>query len=332
MRDCRFGAKAPLEESKMKRVFAAFALVACSLLVGSDAFAQTGIVRGKITDDKGQALQDAVLLLEFQGGVTRKHETKTNKKGEYTQVGLQPGPYKITVSKDGFVSEVLPPTRIGLGDPTTLPDIKLRPKGAPGTAAAAGDPAMAEMLGAFKKGVEAFNAGNMEAAEAAYKEVLAKDPTRYEAHHNLGLIYSRKKDLPAAEAAFAKALELKPDYDDAHVSLANAYVAAGQAPKAFEVMTKAAATFPQSGKLQYQVGYLAYNTGKNDEALAALTKAETLDPNNAEIQFYLGMAAVNQNNIPEAAKRLEKYLAMNPTNAQNVTSAKAILPALKPKS
>jgi Tfp pilus assembly protein PilF len=315
----------------MKRFLAAFGLLVLGLLAGSPAFAQsTGTVRGKIVDDKGQPVPDVVILLEYQGGVNRHNETKSNKKGEFAQVGLPPGPYKITVSKDGF-QKVAFDQRISLGEPTTIPDVKLTRPGAAGAAGAAPDKGQAEMLGAFKKGVEAYNAGDMVAAEAAYKEVLAKDPTRYEAYHNLGLIYSRKKDLPAAEAAFNKALEMKPDYDDAYVSLANAYIGAGNTAKAYEIATKAAAAQPQSGKLQYLVGYVAYNTGKADEALAALTKAEALDASNPEIQYYLGMAAVNQNNIPEASKRLEKYLSMNPTNAQNVASAKAILPALKPK-
>ena len=316
----------------MKRFLAALGLLTAVLLAGAPASAQnTGTVRGKIVDDKGQVVQDAVVTIEFQGGMTRKNETKSNKKGEFAQVGLNPGPYKITVSKDGF-QKVVFDQRISLGDPTTLPDIKLVPVGAGGAAGGAADPGQAAMLGAFKKGMDAFNAGDMAGAEAAYKEVIAKDPTRFEAYHNLGLVYSRKKDLPAAEAAFQKALEIKPDYDDAYVNLANAYISNGQTPKAYEIAVKAAAAQPQSGKLQYLVGYVAYNTGKADEAMAALTKAETLDPSNAEIQYYLGMAAVNQNNIPEAAKRLEKYLAMNPTNAQNVAAAKAVLPALKPKS
>ena len=314
----------------MKRFAATLGVLMLGLLAVSPASAQTGSVRGKVVDDKGKPVPDVVIAFDYQGGVNRHNETKSNKKGDYAQVGLAPGAYKITLGKDGY-QKVAFDQRVGLGDPTTIPDIKLVPAAAAAAGGAAPDKGNAEMVGAFKKGMDAYNAGDYVAAEAAYKEVLAKDPTRYEAYHNLGLVYSRKKDLPAAEAAFAKSLELKPDYEDAYVSLANAYISAGQTAKAYEVATKASTAQPQSGKLQYLVGYVAYNTGKSDEAQVALAKAETLDPSNAEIQYYLGMAAVNQNNIPEAAKRLEKYLTMNPTNAQNVAAAKAVLPALKPK-
>ena len=89
----------------MKRVYVAAALVAAGLLLTADAgWAQsTGTVRGRVVDEKGQALPDALVNLDFQGGVTRKFDTKTNKKGEFTQVGLVPGGYRITANKEGYV-------------------------------------------------------------------------------------------------------------------------------------------------------------------------------------------------------------------------------------
>ena len=100
---------------------------ACSSALGllaAPAQAQTGSARGKVLDEQGQPIPDAKVLIEFQGGITRKFETKTNKKGEYMQVGMQPGPYRFTASKEGYqpaVSDV----RIALGDPTPIPDFKL---------------------------------------------------------------------------------------------------------------------------------------------------------------------------------------------------------------
>ena len=67
-------------------------------------------------------------MLEFQGGVTRKCETKTNKKGEFTQVGMYPGNYRITASKDGY-QPAADRHRIAMGEPTYLPDIKLVDQG-----------------------------------------------------------------------------------------------------------------------------------------------------------------------------------------------------------
>ena len=75
----------------MKRLVVAGGLMLGLVLLAGEVSAQTGTARGKVLDDKGQPLEGVKISIEFQGGINRKNETKTNKKGEYTQVGLQPG-------------------------------------------------------------------------------------------------------------------------------------------------------------------------------------------------------------------------------------------------
>jgi len=108
----------------MKRALIAAGLLFVAGLVATPARAQTGTARGKVLDAQGQPLADAKVTIDFQGGITRKFETKTNKKGEYMQVGMQPGPYRVTATKDGYQTAAQD-TRINLGDPTQVPDFKL---------------------------------------------------------------------------------------------------------------------------------------------------------------------------------------------------------------
>src|SRR5690349_20703436 len=99
----------------MKRLLVAGGLMAACLLLGSEAGAQgSGTARGKVMDDKGQAVEGATVVLDYQGGVTRKFTVKSNKKGEFTQVGLPPGPYRVTATKDGYQGGYID-TRISLG-------------------------------------------------------------------------------------------------------------------------------------------------------------------------------------------------------------------------
>jgi len=59
-----------------------------SLVAAVPAFAQsTGMIKGVVTDDKGQPVDGAKVVIEMSGGTGRKFETKTNKKGEYIQIG-----------------------------------------------------------------------------------------------------------------------------------------------------------------------------------------------------------------------------------------------------
>ena len=311
----------------MKRLLIAGAFLLGLALVGAPAHAQTGTARGKVVDDKGQPIAEAKVLLEFTGGVTRKYETKTGKKGEFTQVGMYPGPYKITVTKDGFQGSVID-YRISLGDPTQIPDFKL--VSAAEARKAAGGPSE-ELQSAFKNAVSLTQAGKLDEAEAAYKELVAKQPSIPELYHNLGYIYGQKKDWPKAEEAYKKALELRPIYPDAAAGLARVYQESGQGDKAMELMSKAAGENPADAKAQFNMGIFSLNAGKSEEAIAAFQKALAADPAMVDAYYHLGTLYVGQNKIPEAIQNLEKFLSSNPTNSQNVATAQGLLAALKPK-
>ena len=82
-----------------RRLVSAFALLTV-LAFAAPALAQTGGLRGKITDDKDQPVEGAIVKIEGKN-TARKAEVKTNKKGEYIQIGLFPGEYKVTVEKGG---------------------------------------------------------------------------------------------------------------------------------------------------------------------------------------------------------------------------------------
>jgi tetratricopeptide (TPR) repeat protein len=309
----------------MKRALIAAGLLTGALLLAAPARAQTGTARGKVLDTQGQPIAEAKVLIEYQGGITRKFDTKTNKKGEYMQVGMQPGPYRITASKDGYqpaVSDV----RISLGDPTQIPDFKLATLAQ--ASAAAGNPA-AELRSAFQKAVELQTAGKLDEAEAAYKAILEKAPDVPEVHQNLGSVLAQKKDIAGAEAAFLKALELRPDSSDVSTQLAKLYQENGQPEKAIAVMEKSAGANPADAKAQFNRGIFLLNAYKNEEAIAAFEAAIKADPNMAEAYYRLGALMVGQGKIPEAVQNLEKYLSLNPADAQNVATAQGLLKAIK---
>jgi tetratricopeptide (TPR) repeat protein len=310
----------------MKRAVIAAGLVLGLGLLAAPARAQTGSARGKVLDAQGQPIPDAKVLIEFQGGITRKFEVKTNKKGEYMQVGMQPGPYRFTASKDGYQPGIVDNFRIMLGEPTQIPDFTLL--SAAQVAEQAGSPA-AELKESFTKAVELQAAGKLDEAEAAYKAILEKHPDIPEVHQNLGTVYSQKKDFAAAEAAFTKALELRPESADIATQLARLYQENGQPDKAMEIMAKSAGSNPEDPKAQFNQGIFLLNAGKNEEAIAAFEAAIKADPSMTEAYYRLGALMVGQGKIPEAIANLEKYLSMNPTDTQNVTVAQGLLKALK---
>ena len=301
-----------------------------TLAVGS-SFGQSR-TEGVVLDLDKKPVEGAVVTFEAQFQKLVR-ETKTNKKGEYIQVGLSPGTYKITAEKEGFQTAFVQGYKVGLGDATVIPEMKLvagKTGGQSAAAAAAADKAIAEIRAAVDAAIALVNAGKLAEAETVYADLAAKNPTIPQLYYNLGVVQMQAKKPAESEASFLKAIEVKPDYADAHSALVNLYLGTGQGAKAVEYTQKAAAANPQDPKAQYQAGYALFNSGKHDEAVEALKKAEALDPSNAEIHFYLGSIAVGKNDVAECAARMEKYLAAAPTGP-NAATANGLLSVCKPK-
>ena len=320
----------------MKRLLVAGGLMLACLLAGTDAGAQgSGTARGKVVDEKGQTIEGATIVLDFQGGVTRKFTVKSNKKGEFTQVGLPPGPYRVTASKDGYQG-TFTDARIALGQPSDLGNFQMtsaagKVNTGAGTAADL-EKANAELRKMATDAEALVTAGKHDEAVAAFEALLAKGvASPADVHLRIGQVYADKKDYANAEMAFLKALELKPDNVRAKMELANVYQVSGKGDKAAELMASAQAGAAGDANALYAAGIVHVNAGRYPEAAEQLKKAIAIDPNIADAYYHLGTIAVNQNNAADAVANLEKYLSLNPTNAQNVATAQALIKALKPQ-
>jgi len=303
----------------MKRLLAAVAALA---LLSSPAFAQTGGVRGKILDDKGAPLEGVDVTMEFQGGVTMSFETKTNKKGEFVQIGLRPGTWKFTYKKEGY-GPFVSPYRISLGEATILPEMKL----VSANGAASGGGGADDIQKSFAAAVAKLQGGDLDGAVADFDAIIVNHPSLPEAYYNKAFALSRKKDYTAAEAALNRALEVKADYADARILLSNIYTAQGMNDKAVEVLSGGASG--DDPKQLFNLGLTLLNSGKNDEATAAFLKTEAADPKHAEAQYYLAIAALNGGKTEECVTRLEKYLQLGPQDEKNKSAATNLLGALK---
>jgi len=304
-------------------------LMALVLVATTEAAAQAGAVRGKVVDSKGMPIVEAQILIEYQGGVTRKLTTKTNKKGEYTQVGMGPGRYKFTISKEGMQPVTLE-QKVSMGEATQIPEMTLQSLSAAAKVAApVADPAADLLRESYAKAAALLAEKKYPEAEAAFLDLAVKNPTVPEIHYSLGQIHDQKKDWASAEASYRKALELKPTFNDASIALVGMYQRSGQADKAGQLMSKTAGENTGDPNVQFNLGVTYLNANKNEEALAAFTKAAELKPDMAEAHYRMGTIAVGMGKIDDAVKHLEKYLSLNPTDAQNTATAKGLIGALK---
>lgn len=251
------------------------ALIA-SLIAAVPAFAQsTGMVKGVVMDDKNQPVPDAKVTLEMVGGTGRKFETKTNKKGEYIQIGLASGQYKVVAEKDKLGSA---PATVGVRANTTQ-EANLMLAMASAAATKEAQAKNAAITKTFDEGVQLSNAGNHDAAIAKFQEAIAIIPTCYNCYNNIAYSYTAKKDFTNAEAAYKKSIEVKADDAAAYVGLAGIY----------------------------------FNTGKAADAQPLVEKAVSLDPSNPDAHYIYGMTLV-ATDAAKAKAQFEEFVKLAPTS------------------
>jgi Tfp pilus assembly protein PilF len=311
--------------------------------VAAPAFAQSGQIKGKVTDAKDQPVEGATVLIENIDKGARPITTKSNKKGEYIQVGLYPGQYRITAQKDDL--KVTQEVRVSLD--MLVHDIKLVSGGggAGGTASkedVAKAKAKAEaMTKAFADGVAFSNEGKNDEAVAKFMEVATAIPNCAECYANIGTVQTKAKKYDEAEAAFKKSIEMKPDFAEAYNGLANLYnvqkkfdLAAEAGKKAMELASAApagaagAAGAGPSAAASFNQGVILWNANKFAEAKVQFEAAAKADPNLADAQYWLGMAKLNGGDMAGAKPNFEAYLKLAPTG-QYADTAKSIVASIK---
>jgi tetratricopeptide (TPR) repeat protein len=315
-------------------------LVACaavfSLAIAMPVTAQsTGMVKGVVKDAQGNPVDGAKVTIEMTEGVSRHFETKSNKKGEFIQIGLQGGPYKVTAEKDKVVSNTAE-VRVSISRPAEA-NLVLGAAGASPAAAKEAAAKNAELKKVFEEGVAASRAGNHDDAITKFNAAAALNPSCYDCYYNIAFSESQKKDYDKAEAAYKKAIEIKPDYAEAYSGLANIYnatrkfdQAATASAKAMELGGGAGAAAGGGGNADamFNQGVILWNAGKVAEAKKQFEGAVAANPNHAESHYQLGMALVNEGNLAGAATEFETYLKLAPTGP-NAATAKGILASLK---
>ncbi len=260
-----------------------------SLIAAVPAFAQsTGMLKGIVNDDKGQPVPDARVIIEMNGGTGRKFETKSNKKGEYIQIGLASGSYKVTAEKEKLGSA---PVTVSIRANTTQ-EAHLMLAMASASAAKEVQAKNAAITKTFDEGVQLSNGGQHEQAIAKFNEAVAIIPTCYNCYNNIAFSYTALKDYAKAEEAYKKSIEVKADDAAAYVGLAGIY----------------------------------FNTGKAADAKPLVEKAVTLDPNNPDAHYIYGMTLV-ATDAAKAKAEFEAFVKLAPT-APNAAIAQSLITEL----
>ena len=292
---------------------------ASTLLLVSDLSAVVqGTIKGVVKDKKGNVIEDVKITIVSLQYSAVKYTLKTNAKGEFFQIGLQPDYYQIKAEKDGFFP-VFVEKQVRIQD---LVEVNLEME--------EGNYYIGESPGEkdFKRGNELFQAGKYEEAIEAYNAAICQEAGEPTYLNNLGTSLMKVGKNEDAIAAFKKMLEIQPESYSANKNVGSLLGAAKMYGEALPYFAKASELSPNDPDAFYNLGACFLNLQNYEKAEAAFIKVKELTPDYAPAYYQLGMIYVNQNKKAEAVLNLERYIELAP-NDPNADIAKKILAYLK---
>jgi tetratricopeptide (TPR) repeat protein len=300
-------------------VLAALLFALCS----APSQAQTGQVRGKVIGQDGQPVVGAqIVYLDTSNG--RSYKYKTDKKGEFSAIGIQYSTYRVTITSASGDTLF---NRKGItvtGDPdqnVLTVDLAKNPPPAPGQESSGGDtggekteqPKMTKEELARIEAVKAqrakatsqntiisqvnaaMQAKNYEEASAGLKQLIQMEPNKYEYYTGLGTAQLNLGQYEDALQTLDKGIQLAQNPTD---------------PKDDPAKAKAA-----MGQMLTNQGNAYLKLKKTSEAVASYEKAAALDPNPGPAYFNLCATMYNTGNMDGAVTACDKAIAADPTKA-----------------
>jgi tetratricopeptide (TPR) repeat protein len=329
--------------SSRKLVFFGVCLIAPMLAL--PAMAQNRIIKGKVTDDKGQVIVGASIVIQAADSKARSYTTKTDKKGTYIYMGLPAGEFYVIARAPGYAPSYAP-ARPSIQTESVIdltlspgnPDEKLPFELTPQELEQAKKEAekyekrkqlSAEVQALFDAGLQLAKEGKDLEAIEQYKKALEMDPEQTNIIGNMAESYSKiGKDDEALEL-YKKAVAIKPDDAALYTNMGVILSKMGKNAESQEAFKKAAALNPASSAQNfYNIGATLVNNGRTEEAADAFKQAIAADPNFAEAYYQLGMCLSGKTEtMPDAIKALQKYVQIGQKPDQ-VEIAKQIIAAL----
>lgn len=152
--------------------------------------------------------------------------------------------------------------------------------------------------------------------ETLWRNTLAKNPSAWMAHNNLGFeLYAQGRVAEALEH-FTAAIRLKPGLADAHYNVGVVLAEEGRLDKAIEHYTEALRIEPKYARAHVNLGLALDRQGKFDKAVAHYTEALRIRPRFSKAQLKLGAALRRRGRFDEAIHHSGAVVKLNPAYAE----------------
>jgi Tfp pilus assembly protein PilF len=302
-------------------------------LVFAQAGRGTARLNGVVTDQNGKPLEGAQVTLSYmQGTGGAKHEVKTNKKGEWSIMGLGTGQWELAVVMKGYEPYTQSVSVLQL---TLNPKVEVKiKKSSPGTG---GGIIQDESSFTFLElGNQLYKDGKYDEAIAQYELFLEKNPQAYQVQLNIADAYKEKGEFDKATELYNKLIELsagdstlgKDVAGKALAGIGDIYLKQNKLAEAQEYFRKSIERSPKDEILAYNVGEIYFSNQNLDEAQKYFELATQIKPAWPDPYLKMGYVYLNKADNVNAVRMFEKFLTLEP-EGERAALAKNILNAIK---
>ena len=169
--------------------------------------------------------------------------------------------------------------------------------------------------GIFQQGFRHHQAGQLQQAEAQYRQVLALNPNHADSWHLLGTIALQTGLMDQAIAYLGEAIKRKPMEAYCHCNLGNALYAQGRLREAEICCREALRLKPDLPEAHNNLGNVLRDTGDRAGAENCYRTALGLKPDFAEAHNNLGAIAFARDNLAEAEAHYRAALRLGESPA-----------------
>ena len=152
----------------------------------------------------------------------------------------------------------------------------------------AGEMASADALA--RRGWEAYQRGDVEAAIGPLGEASAKPDVRPWVLYTLGLSQAALGRAREAAASWERVRQAAPEFSAVYIDLADTYVQLSDATRALDVLRDAERRWPRDPDVHNAIGVIHVRRGALDEAIEAFSRAAAAAPSEPLAYFNLGRA------------------------------------------
>ncbi|HEY6971978.1 MAG TPA: tetratricopeptide repeat protein [Candidatus Angelobacter sp.] len=302
-------------------------------------------VAGRVLDRAGHPVANArVVYTNEEMGKTYKF--KTNKKGEFSGIGVVEGVYQITIT--GPDGSMLYKTRRRIAGPLTpevkkdtnflnadlsiisitdLPAAGVEANVSPGEdklseqqkeAIRTHNASVEKMNDLIRQLHAALDAQQWKEAKEILNQLIAAEPNRWEFYQNMGTLENNQSHYEEAAKNYEKAIALaqsgvttgpQPDKKDISLMMVyagDAYNNTGNTEKAIDWYRQAAAISPEPATAYFNMCRAYRATGNTESALEACNKAISIDPKRWEFYQTLGVIQENAGQYQTAIETYDK--------------------------